>query len=313
MHESAIVLYNKEMSNITRSQSTAIKLIIVCSVLLLGVSGWTYYSQVYTQPTKVFERMLSTSFSTPGVTTTSTEGDSSQQLVEITQLVTSPKPLIHVGSSLISDGGETVVNTETIDTPKDYFIKYSGIKTSQKTADGKDFNFSKVINIWGKTDAIDPASEGAQLFNRTILHIVPTANLNPIQRKELINKILKDKVYTVDYSKVKRQTIAGRPVYSYDVSLQPAPYLTMLKTFAKDIGFKFAQLEQANPEKFKDQPPQTFTFDVDVWSGELTKIVFTKESSRSEVYGAYGARTRIEPPAQSISVEELRSRLEQIH
>ncbi len=107
------------------------------------------------------------------------------------------------------------------------------------------------------------------MFNQTVLGVVPVGNLSAQQRKQLVNEIKKNQVYKADYGNVKRHIVAGRPQYSYNVEVHPAPYVAMLKAFAHDIGI--TELERVDPAQYQDTPPLKFNFTVDVWSGELQK------------------------------------------
>lgn len=279
-------------------------------IVILIISAGFWWRLVYSSPTNVFDRMLANSLSTSSVTKTTNQADDSQKLTQTTVLVAQPKQIVRSTSVLgQSDDPDTRITTESIGTPKADFVRYTDIKTSQRNPDGNPFDFSSVIGVWGRTDQGDPDSSSAQLFNQTALGVVPSANLPLPLRRSLLEQIKNDGVYKIDTSSVKRQLVNGRPVYSYKVSVLPVAYVTMLKNFARSLGI--TRLEQVDPSQYKDSEPLKFTFDIDVWSGQLTKIAYDG-SVRTEVYQAYGARTQIEAPASFIAVDELQSRLQQI-
>lgn len=306
-----MICYNKEMSNTISSKITPVRLFIISLIILLLAATWGWYRLDYANPDHVFNRMLANTLATSGVSKQVSQSESEQKMDQSTQLVAAPE---HRARSIaaLQQGvdGSTVVTTESIGTTTADFVRYNNIKTGQKTADGKSFNFSSVLGIWGKSDASNPNSNGgAQLYNQTVLGVFPVGNVNPNQRRQLLAQINKDQVYTID-NHVKKGSQSGRPLYTYSVTVKPVAYVSMLKTFARDLGLQ--QLEAVDPSQYADSSPIKFTIDVDVWSGELIKINYS-DSARSEAFSAYGVRRHIDLPDKTIPVDELQTRLQQLH
>ena len=265
---------------------------------------------VYSSPTNVFNRMLANSLASPAVSKVVKQNDDSQNLNQKSALVTEPEQIVHAISVLgQTSDADTSITTESIGTPSVDYVRYTDIQTSQKNSTGGAFDFSSVTGIWGKAADSDPNSGGAQLFNQTVLGVVPVANVRQPLRKALLDQIKTDGVYKVDAGSVKRQILNGRPVYTYQVEIVPVAYVTMLKNFARAIGL--TQLEQVDPTQYKGSPPLKFTFDVDVWSGQLIKVSYDG-SDRTESYSGYGARTQVDIPTEHIGVDELQMRLQLI-
>lgn len=282
--------------------------ISIIILLIAGTLGW--YRLYYTNPSEVFSRMLHNSLSTPGVTKVVSQSDTDQQLDQRAQLVTTPTQ--RVRSTVIlrqGAGGDTLITTESIGTTHADYVRYADLKTNQKTAEGKDFNFAAILNIWGKADSNDTTSGGAQLYNQTVLGVVPVGNLDATLRQQLLNQIINDNVYTVNYATIKKTKQAGRPVYSYDVSVMPVAYVSMLKAYARDIGLK--QLEPVDPNQYAGSAPLKFNFNIDVWSGALTQITY-KDSKRTEKFSSYGVHPQIELPTKTVPIEQLQSKLQEI-
>jgi hypothetical protein len=209
----------------------------------------------------------------------------------------------------VLDQGQAVITTESIGTLQNDFVRYLDIKTDQKNSSGSSFDFSNVLSVWGKSGDNKEAGEEAQLFSQTVLGVVPIANLPLSARQELLRQIQNDKVYTVDYGTVKRAKSNGRPVYTYDVTVEPVAYINMLKTFAHSLGL--TQLDQVDSSQYANTPALKFSFEVDVWSAQLTKVTYI-ESNRTETYSAYGARALVNQPKDTITLEELQTRLQSI-
>jgi len=297
------------MSKLTSSKIPSVSVIFITASIILAIAIGAWFRLVYTRPAATFNRMLNTMLSTTGVSKKITQTQDGQQISQDVQLTAQPVARVHSLSVLKQGDGGTVITTENVGTLTADYVRYADIKTSQKTADGKAFDFKTVLGIWGKADAKDPESGGAQLFNQTVLGVVPVGNLNAAARQKLMNQIVKDKVYSVDYASVARNRVAGRPQYSYDVTVQPVAYVGMLKSYAREIGIK--ELESVDPAQYKETPPLKFNFIVDVWSGQLQTINYI-DSERSETYSSYGARLRIETPVAQTTVQDIQTRLQKL-
>lgn len=284
-------------------------LFLLAGILLLVLSIVAWWKLIYTSPSVVFDRMLSNNFSTTSVIKTVTQADEAQKLNQTTLIVTEPKQRVDSISTLSQHGeAKSVVTTRSIGTNTEDFVSYTSINTNQKKADGKPFDFAGIIGVWGKSDQDNPAENG-QLYNQTALGIVPTGNLALHERKELLKQIKSSQVYSFNNKTVKKSRVNGRPVLSYDVSVAPQAYVSMLKAFARSSGIK--QLEQVDPTQYADSAPLKFKIDIDVWSGQLSKITYN-ETQNVDVFSAYGARKQVTIPTSTISINELQTRLQKI-
>lgn len=284
----------------------SVRNITLLGFVLLGLSGFAYWKYICSDPVVVFERMLSTSLSTPSMTKIITQNDEGQDLKQVVNLQTSPGQFARTNSELNQKESSTIISTETIGTPAADFVRYTGIKTNQKSATGKDLDFNKIINLWGKTDK---SNGEVQLFNQTVLGVIPIANIRQPLRGQLIDKIEQESVYSFDRKVVKKTYVNGRLIYSYEVSIKPVAYVSMLKLVARDMGIK--ELEAIDPSQYANSAPIVFGIEVDVWSSQLTKITF-KDSKRSERYVSFGARSTVITPNNTVPVEELQNRLQQV-
>lgn len=297
------------MSKTFISKQRAVPLIVLAGFVILSLAIGSWFRLIYSSPTAVFDRMLRTTFSTRGLTKNSYQKQEGQELYQTAQLITSPYHRVHSRSVLKQgSGGGTAISTESIGTVSADYVRYTKIETDQKTAEGKEFDFKSVVGVWGKADANDPYSGGAQLYDQTALGVVPIGNLASGPRTKLIRQIKEANVFDTDFNSVKRVLVNGRPRYTYDVAIKPVVYITMLKSFAKEVGIK--NLEQVDPAQYEGSSPIKFSFDIDVWSGQLLGIKY-KDSERTENYGGYGARIEIKPPEANISAAELQQRLQQ--
>lgn len=282
---------------------------LIAGGLLLAVSTIAWWKLVFSHPINVFDRMLSSSLATPSVFKQTSQSSEGQALDQTLALVTKPQARVSSKSVLRqTTAAETRVTTESIGTLEADYVRYTDIKTKQAGPDGKPIDFNNVLNVWGKSSQ-DSMAGGPQLFNQTLFGIVPIGDIAEPERSLLLRQITDTGVYKFDSKTVKRQTVNGRPVYSYQVSIRPMDYITMLKAFARSLGV--AQLERIDPTQYKDDKPLSFSFDIDVLSGQLKKIDHA-DSKRVETYSSYGIRKNIPIPNTSISVDELQSRLQKL-
>ncbi len=255
--------------------------------------------------------MLNTNLSTSSVTKHTVQTSSGQNINQTSQVLTAPYHSVQSRNIVQQTlGSATTVVTENISTPKAESVRYDSITTSQKSASGQDFDFSKVLGVWGKTNFNSQNPYNASsTYSQNVFGVVPVANLPLQQRQILLNQINGDKVYTVDFSKTTSQNINGHPVYNYSVSLNPVAYIKMLKTLATDLGLQ--QLNQLDPARYASAQPVELTFQVDVWSGQLLAVKY-QGNGRTESYKSYGQNVKLSDPSPTIPLSDLQNRLQQI-
>lgn len=307
------VCYNRWMAKQSKSRITPINLIVVACIIFAGAGLYAWWQYSYTNPTKVFNRMLANNLATPSVTKTSSQAAQGQSLEQTSILVTTPKQYVASQSTITQGEGSnaTKIVTETLAFPTEEYTRYLTINTAQKSSSGKPFNFDKVLNIWGKTTQADAASGNEpQTFSQVILGVVPVGHLNPKQRQQLVSYIQKNNVFGIDANKVTKSWQNNRLIYTYQGSVKPVPYVTMLKLFARSMGL--VQLDSVNPEQYKDSAPIAFSVTVDVISGQMTSVQYT-EAERQDVFSAYGYRPVVNVPKNTVPISELQDRLRQVN
>ncbi len=261
-------------------------------------------------PERVFNAMLENSLRTTGVTDRLVASNGTQGLDQTIQLMTSPLHLAHAHTILSQSGqGAASVTTETIGTPEADYVRYLDVQQKVNGA-AKPFDFSKVADLWGKSatpkDATSTETTG-ELYDQTVLAVVPIGNLPLKGRRELLNQIKAEKVYTADYSNVRRSVHGGRPVYTYDVSINAEAYVGMLKNFARQSGY--THLEQVDPTQYAGGEPINVVLSIDVWTRQLSRIDY-EGGSRTETFSSFGGQFRPKVPADTIPIEELQTQVQ---
>ena len=291
-------------------RSRGVKVLFLFGILALLVTGYLWWRQVYSSPRNVFDAMLENSFSTSGVAKLVSQESGSQTFDQKSAVQTSDRKIAASQTTLSQQFEEAAtVVTETVGTPDSDFVRYSKIETSQTSQDGKPLDFSSVLGVWGRSAQAQQGATSGELYGETVLGIVPFGYLPQSQRQEIMRLIRDKNVYEIDYAKVKREIKNGRPVYIYEVEVMPEHYVEMLKAFAGMVGLN--QLEQFDPAAYGEAPALHFNLSVDVWSRQLVTAEYV-DSGRTETYTSYGARVKADIPEDTITVEELQTRLQSI-
>lgn len=294
----------KAIKNTTTAQR-----ITLVAVVLFVIFGGVWCRNIYMSPRNVFWGMIDNNLATESVTRHVVQEQGGQTLDQYMQLQfgssNSAHNLISVKQS--GDTGENEVKSETIGTPKNDYSRYVSIKTPQKTAEGKPIDTSKLVNVWAKTDdskAGQPSS--AQYFQQSILGIVPYANLNYQQRRELIKLMQDKKAYDFTAEQPKTSKVEGKVVYIYTVSISPKAYIEMLQKFTKFMGLKDVELD---PGQYEGAPPLKVEMTVGKLSRQLLKIKYV-DGGQEETYSAQGLEQAVTLPSKTIPISELQDRIQ---
>jgi hypothetical protein len=288
---------------------TPINLLVIAALLLASCSGWLWWHYVYSNPERVFNAMLNNSLRLSGVTkeiVTQESGQSSKQTVQM-QFGAGDRVRTLTELTQTAEAGTVVVNTEGIGTPTVDFTRYLSIKADQKDPSGKDLDFTKLLNVWGRgaTDTEGKLTAG-QLYSETTLGVVPFGNLNKADRRELLKLSNEYEVYKPDYTSVVKRLDHGRPTYTYDVTIDAVAYVRMLKRLGEMRGLN--HLGDIDPAQYAGGERLPFTFTVDVWSRQLKVLDYTG-LGHTETYGGHNGRYDITLPTEYVPIEELQARL----
>lgn len=294
------------MITFLRAQRTRILWVVVI-IGFIGVGLTYYYRNTYSDPRRVFNAMLENSLRTSSVTKQVAQNSEDQTLDQTVRLQVGGDHIAQGMTKLTQSGLATAnVMTESIGTPTSDFVRYRSIQTDQKNEAGEDLDFSQIIGVWGRTENAESTS--GELYNELVLGVIPIGNLSQKDRAELLNLMTELDVYKVEFENVKTTTFDGRIAYQYPVKVLPQAYVTMLKTYAEKVGL--THLEEINPQNYANAEAIEFTVTVDVLTRRLAGIEYG--SGRQEQYTAYGTKSEVELPTDTVSIEELQSRLQNI-
>jgi hypothetical protein len=279
------------------------------------VAGVVWWRSVSTDPERVFWGMIDRSLATSAVSIQSTQESEGAKVRQTLQY--SFGAANRSRSFTTFTQGTTTVKNEMIGTPTTDYTRYVSIQTDQKSAEGKPLDFSKVINVWAKSEGASAEGRGTQFFSQAVLGTglplggvaVPIADLTPDLRQNLIRQIRDDGVYKISFDKVAKNKHKGRLAYTYEAEIQPVAYVTMMKAHAQRIGLK--DLKNLNPNDYASQSPFKMRLTVDVRSHRLVQAEAVGAPIK-QTYGSYGVPVGIALPAQTITVQELQRRMAEL-
>jgi hypothetical protein len=279
-------------------------------VSLLVVFGLLWWNDVYQSPANVFWSMLNNNLAITSVTKHTSAQNSSGTLNQYSVLKFGSDNLVNQTVTLKQKNG-TEVDTQSIGTTSAGYVKYTKITTNQKDKSGRAYNFSPILNVWGKT--ADKNSSLTHLFSTQTLDVLQNGPLPPVgditgdQKGELMKFIQNNNVFSVDFKNVKRQTVDSQKAYVYTVEVDVSKYVQMMKVFAKDIGLH--DLDSADPANYENSPSPALTLAVSPVSHDLIQATYPARNYTVS-YSDYGAQTLIIIPRQTIAVSELQTRLQ---
>lgn len=302
--KSASAKTKTNIKSLTFRQTMA--LLIVATVFLFGASGYYWYQNIFTNPDRVLSDMLDKSLQTATVQRQVNQSQGDSSLGQKVFVSFSPELLSQSDSELseITTLGRTIVNTENIGTQDADFVRYTGIEVAGDRS-GRDF--SKITGTWGKRESQPQSGQPASVLRDALFTAVPFGNLNSSQRDELKDEIKRVNLY--QYSEAKREFVDGRSVITYKIDLDPYALVTVLAKYAEITGIEGGP--ELNPAMYEGAQKVPLSITVDLMSRHVSAIEF-RGSSRLEDYGAYNMYRSVELPKETIDVDELQNRLQQL-
>lgn len=281
-------------------------LLILATVFLFGASGYYWYQNVFTNPDRVLSDMLNKSLQTTNIQRQVDQSQGDSTLDQTIYVSFSPELLSQSNSDLseITTLGRTVVKTENIGTQNSDFVRYTGIEIAGDRS-GRDF--SKITGVWGERGEQSQSGQSTSFLRDAMFTAVPFGNLDSDQRKEMKKEISRVNLY--DYSEASREFINGRPVITYKINLDPQALVSVLAKYAEVTGIDGGP--ELNPAMYEGAQKVPLSITVDLMSRHVSAIEFSG-SSRLETYGAYNMFRNVDLPQDTIDVNELQIRLQQL-
>lgn len=288
-----------------RSFAFLVTLALLLSAGLLGASGYVWYKKILTDSDRVFYGMLERSLSTDSVTRTVSQEAQLRNVTQTYQINYVPSPLVESQTTIEQIGQDrqkSVVQTRAIGLEDTDYLQYSGIDIPSLTSQN---NVNDILGKWAKRTANPETGESPQLLSEALFMFVPFGNLEESDRDELIELAKKNRTYRIGNSKLVMS--GSRPVMTYNVAINPQSLVEVLALYVEKTGI--GDSAQLNPDDYKGAGNIEVTLTIDVLTRHLKELAFSADS-RKETYAGYGLLTRPVLPTETITIQELQTRLQ---
>lgn len=287
------------------------KFVVGLGVLVLaGTYGAWQYHQA-TDLDKVFWGAVESNLQTTASSRHSFQKNAGQSIDQVTQISTEPSKLANSHTIYEQTGIDSATAvTENIGTEYKDYVRYTSITTSQKGATGEPLDFSSVVGVWGVGAVQDESETTGQLYNQSVLGVLPVGSLNLEDRKKLLNFMKEKGVYDYRLTATNRSWLVGRPTYEITVLVKPVAYLEVLKEFARYEGLN--HLENIDPQEYKNAPLMSFVVHVDGWTHQVTKASQSTGAGLEDISGKNLKKNLQKAPVDAISTEELQAKLQSV-
>lgn len=278
---------------------------MVIALGLFGGMGYIWYTKIFTDGDRIFYDMVSSSMETDSVTRHISQNEASRSESQTYLMSFTPQTVIKSTSTVEQigqDRAKSSVTTETIGLKDVDYVRYTDINIP--ASDDKT-DYSKVLNSWAKREANKESGQAAQFLNEAVFTFVPFGNFSTENRATLMDLMKQKKVYVLNNGKITYED--GRPIYTVDVSIKPQGLVEVLKKYADLTGL--GNQEMLDPSQYDDSNSFVVKMKVDMLSRHLKQLDYPGET-RSESYSGYGLNSVTALPTQTISVEELQSKLQ---
>lgn len=294
---------NATLEMLSQKRLTYVWLYLGGAFLLLLAAG-LWWSKVSVNPERVFWSTVKNSMSSEGVTLTVASNSDGTKDEQIIQYSFGNENKLH--EIRTTTQGKNVVKTEWIGTSSKTYTRYTDIQSEQSKGKTKD-----IIGVWADSSS---AQSGVQLLPQVALGFalplgavpMPMGSISNQDRDKIMHDMKSRSLYQVSYDKVKKETKDGKLYYTYDVSMQPALYLTLMKNFATAAGSK--ALDTVEPSQYANSEMVSLKLTIDAHAKQLVKVV-NEDQNYSETYSGHGVAVIVDEPQKAISLTELQKRL----
>lgn len=284
----------------------AIDLILLGCIILLGVSGWLWWSRILMNPDRALSDAIATSLNTRSIVKTVDQSSQGGGIKQVSYLSFYPPVANAQTKTVLTQGigsNALSVTTETIGTPDADFVRYTAVKGAETLPNADKLN--GLLGTWAKREQNLEKGDRLTFLNETLFGIVPFGYLDDGQRDQLMASIDQKDIYK--YKKVERVMENNRPVYVYDISLNPQDLVSILREYVTLSGV--GDPNQLDPSQYQGLGRINIKLTVDILSRQVTKVEYG--TGRVESYSGQNLYKPIDIPANPIPIDELQKRLQQ--
>lgn len=282
-------------------------ILLIGGVGIFAAGGYIWYNSIYTNPDRIFFGMINKSLETQSITRSVVQDEASRTETQQYLVTFSPTPIVQSRSTveqIDQTRNKSSVATETIGKNDVDYVRYTAINIPQTEGEPQQ-NYSKLLNQWARREASPEQGQQAQFLNEAIFTFVPFGNFSQENRAKLVDMMHEKKVYKLKDGAIKYNS--GRPIYEVNVSINPQGLISVLKEYASITGL--GSMDQLDPAQYEDSNSFDVKMQIDLMSRHLRQINYPGDT-RIETYMAYGLNRKVEPPKNTITLEELQSKLQ---
>lgn len=290
-----------------KNPNATLAILAVGGLLLFVGTGYTWYTQIFSNTDRVFYDMVAKGLETNSVSRVTTQSEAGQKAEQSYYISFSPNTVLESSSKVEQTDPKTneksSVTIKTIANKDSDYVSYSEMIVPKSA--GQKNDFSKVLNQWAKQERDDKTGEKPQFLQEAIVTIIPFGNLSQENHSDLVKLIKQREVYSFKEGEISYQN--GKPVMTIDVSIKPKALVEVLRQYTKVTGI--GDLESLNPAEYEKVPDLSVQLKVDMISRHLLEINFPGQT-RKETYGAYGLNRKVTIPSNTITLKDLQSRIQ---
>ncbi len=275
--------------------------------LLLIAAGFVWCFKISMDPERVFWGAIEGSLATRGITVDSQQEANGIKASQLTRYSFGGQNMAQTITTFERPDG--TLKVENLATSTQDFTRWLSIDADEKKADGSPMDFSKIEGVWvkgqeGSAGAFAEAFFGRSLPTRNV--VVPFANLDAEKRGKVMDVIRDNSVYSVDFTKVKKQRVGGRMHYTYTVKVQTVGYLMLMKELSKSVGLH--DFDEVKPEVYKGQPATEVEITVDARSRQVVTVAIPAMKA-TQTYLNHGVPVQAALPTNAITGEQYQKLL----
>jgi hypothetical protein len=279
--------------------------ILVFGIILALITSYFWYNKLYMTPERRFWTAINNSMATPSVVRTLTEGGSGNQVIQDYRFNFAPQRVVQnkVRYTEKSATTNTSVTTEGIIYPDVQFLRYTEFYNSR--SDGENSaNLDSVLGQWA-VQAPESLEESQINYLSEQVSLVIFGNYGPQARQSLIKQMKESQVYGSDIDYPLQDSVDGKSVDVYTISVKLRAYATILNKAFVDAGF--GEFPPLDPDNYREDSLVNGTILINRSNNTIVGVNF---GGREEKYSNYGVTAQVVRPQTDMTVEELQMQVQ---
>lgn len=282
-----------------------LELAVLACIILVGVTGYLWWTKIFMNPERTLNDTIANNLQTRSITKVVDQSGPTGGLKQVTYLSFYP-PVVSADTvtTLKQSAGSNVtsVTTETIGTSDSDYVRYTDVSGTQNLQGAQ--NLKNLLGTWAKRQQNLSAGQQVTFLNESMFGVLPFGYFNNAQKAQLVSIINQENIYK--YTDVKREISNHRPVFVYDMSINPADLVTMMQQYVKLSGV--GDPNQFEPSQYKGLDDVKIKLTVDILSRQVVEVAYS--TGRVEEYSGQNLYHQVNLPQNTIPVEELQRRIQ---